>query len=64
MPFLGAVPLTMDVRETSDAGTPVVVSNPEGAQAAVYRGIAAKVWQRLQAETAASEAATPKIVFE
>ncbi|MHB2266249.1 Mrp/NBP35 family ATP-binding protein [Aliihoeflea sp. PC F10.4] len=64
VPFLGAVPLTMDVRETSDAGTPVVVSNPEGAQAAVYRGIAAKVWQRLQAETAASEAATPKIVFE
>jgi ATP-binding protein involved in chromosome partitioning len=64
VPFLGAVPLTMDVRETSDAGTPVVVSNPQGAQAQVYRDIAAKVWQRLQAETAASQAATPKIVFE
>jgi ATP-binding protein involved in chromosome partitioning len=64
VPFLGAVPLTMDVRETSDAGTPVVVSNPEGPQSKIYRDIAAKVWQRLQAETAASEAATPKIVFE
>ena len=64
VPFLGAVPLTMDVRETSDAGTPVVVSNPEGPQSKIYRDIAAKVCQRLQAETAASEAATPKIVFE
>ena len=64
VPFLGAVPLTMDVRETSDAGTPVVVSNPQGPQSKIYRDIAAKVWQRLQAETAASEAATPKIVFE
>ncbi len=64
VPFLGAVPLTIDVRETSDAGTPVVVSNPAGAQAAVYRGIAARVWERLQVEVAAGEAAAPKIVFE
>ncbi|MGQ2907665.1 MAG: Mrp/NBP35 family ATP-binding protein [Aliihoeflea sp.] len=64
VPFLGAVPLTMDVRETSDAGTPVVVSNPTGPQAGVYRGIAQKVLERLRAEVAASEAATPKIVFE
>ncbi|MBL0935939.1 MAG: Mrp/NBP35 family ATP-binding protein [Rhizobiaceae bacterium] len=64
VPFLGAVPLTMDVRETSDAGTPVVVSNPTGPQAGVYREIARKVLERLRAEVAASEAATPKIVFE
>ncbi|MDF1599072.1 Mrp/NBP35 family ATP-binding protein [Mesorhizobium sp. YIM 152430] len=64
VPFLGAVPLTMDVRETSDAGTPVVVSNPTGPQAGVYRSIAQKVLERLRAEVTASEAATPKIVFE
>ncbi|MFN3766379.1 MAG: Mrp/NBP35 family ATP-binding protein [Aliihoeflea sp.] len=64
VPFLGAVPLTMDVRETSDAGTPVVVSDPTGPQAGVYRAIAQKVLARLRAEVAASEAATPKIVFE
>jgi ATP-binding protein involved in chromosome partitioning len=64
VPFLGAVPLTMDVRETSDAGTPVVVSNPTGPQAGVYREIARKVLDRLRAEVAAGEAATPKIVFE
>ena len=39
VPFLGEVPLTMDIRETSDAGTPVVVSNPEGAAAKTYRAI-------------------------
>ncbi len=30
VPFLGEVPLTMDIREKSDAGTPVVVSDPSG----------------------------------
>ncbi|MEO3998014.1 Mrp/NBP35 family ATP-binding protein [Mesorhizobium sp. CAU 1732] len=64
VPFLGEVPLTMDVRESSDAGTPVVVSNPEGPQAKVYREIAAKVWERLKAEQTATEAAAPAIVFE
>lgn len=64
VPFLGAVPLTMDVRETSDAGTPVVVSNPEGPQSLIYREIAKKVWERLQEEVAAGEASTPKIIFE
>ena len=60
VPFLGEVPLTMDVRESSDAGTPVVVSNPQGPQARVYRDIAAKVWDQLKA----GEAAAPSIVFE
>ncbi len=64
VPFLGEVPLTMDVRETSDAGTPVVVSAPDGAQAQAYRAIAAKVKQRIEAEQAAANAATPAIVFD
>jgi len=64
VPFLGEVPLTMDVRETSDAGTPVVVSNPGGAQAAAYRAIAARVKDRIEAEQAAAKAATPAIVFD
>lgn len=62
VPFLGEVPLTMDVRETSDAGTPVVASNPEGSQAKVYRAIAEKVAARLEEEGAS--ASTPAIVFE
>ncbi|MBB5274653.1 ATP-binding protein involved in chromosome partitioning [Rhizobium rosettiformans] len=61
VPFLGEVPLTMSIRETSDAGTPVVVSEPEGPQAKVYRDIATKVWE--QVKTRAGRAA-PTIVFE
>jgi ATP-binding protein involved in chromosome partitioning len=64
VPFLGEVPLTMDVRETSDAGTPVVVSNPEGAQSKVYREIALKVQERIAQEQARANSATPSIVFE
>ncbi|MEX4006784.1 Mrp/NBP35 family ATP-binding protein [Neoaquamicrobium sediminum] len=64
VPFLGEVPLTMDVRESSDAGTPVVVSDPQGAQATVYREIAGKVWEQVKAASAASAAAAPAIVFE
>ena len=62
--FLGEVPLEMGIRESSDAGTPVTVSKPEGAEAKIYRDIATKVWARLQEEKGASEAATPTIVFE
>ncbi|MBV2183624.1 MAG: iron-sulfur cluster carrier protein ApbC [Rhizobium sp.] len=61
VPFLGEVPLTIAIRETSDAGTPVVVSDPEGPQAKVYRDIAGKVWNEVQAR---SGRAAPSIVFE
>ncbi|GEO85086.1 MULTISPECIES: Mrp/NBP35 family ATP-binding protein [Alphaproteobacteria] len=61
VPFLGEVPLTIAIRETSDAGTPVVVSDPEGPQAKVYREIAEKVWKEAQAR---SGRAAPSIVFE
>ncbi len=64
VPFLGEVPLTMNIRETSDAGQPVVVSEPKGPQAAIYRGIAGKVWERMQAEGAGASASGPSIVFE
>ncbi|MEQ1951913.1 Mrp/NBP35 family ATP-binding protein [Mesorhizobium sp. CN2-181] len=62
--FLGEVPLEMVIRESSDAGAPVVASEPEGPQAAIYRGIASKVLERLKAEQAGAAASTPAIVFE
>ncbi|WP_127520215.1 Mrp/NBP35 family ATP-binding protein [Mesorhizobium sp. Z1-4] len=64
VPFLGEVPLTMNIRERSDSGEPVVASEPDGPQAAIYREIAGRVLERLKEETAAAEAATPAIVFE
>jgi len=47
--FLGGVPLHMDIRELSDAGTPVTAVRPEGQEAQVYRDIAQKVWEEVQA---------------
>jgi ATP-binding protein involved in chromosome partitioning len=64
VPFLGEVPLTMNIRETSDSGQPVVASAPDSPQAAAYREIAARVWERMKEETSLAEAATPAIVFE
>ncbi|GLS31419.1 ATP-binding protein involved in chromosome partitioning [Mesorhizobium albiziae] len=62
--FLGEVPLVMAIRETSDAGAPVVASRPDGAEAKIYRDIAARVWERLNEERGAAAAAVPSIVFE
>ncbi len=64
VPFLGEVPLIMDIRATSDAGTPVVVSDPEGQAAKIYRDIASRVWQQLQAEQGKVGRGAPSIVFE
>ncbi|MBB4953848.1 ATP-binding protein involved in chromosome partitioning [Agrobacterium vitis] len=61
VPFLGEVPLTMSIREKSDAGTPIVVAAPEDVQSQVYRDIAAKVWQEVQRH---SSRKAPKITFE
>ena len=63
--FLGEVPLEdgRSARPPTRA-TPVVVSAPDGAEAKVYRDIAAKVWERLNEERGAAEAAAPAIVFE
>lgn len=47
VPFLGAVPLHMDIRLNSDAGTPIVVAEPKGPHAEVYRKIALKVAAQL-----------------
>lgn len=46
--FLGGVPLHMDIRELSDAGTPVTAVRPEGPEAAVYKDLAGKVWEAVQ----------------
>ena len=54
VPFLGEIPLHMSIRTTSDSGTPVVESEPNGAHAAIYRAIGAKVRDQLQGAIAAA----------
>src|SRR5689334_13867389 len=60
VPFLGEVPLDMEIREKSDAGLPVVAIAPDGEHAKIYRGIA----ERVRAGLASAGRTAPKIVIE
>jgi ATP-binding protein involved in chromosome partitioning len=64
VPFLGEVPLDLDVRIRSDRGQPIVVSAPESLHAGIYRDIAAKVWAGVAGEGAAQRRPAPRIVIE
>ena len=63
VPFLGEVPLHMTIREKSDAGLPVVATEPEGPHAKIYREIAGRVRDQLVGGVEAGRIA-PKIVIE
>jgi len=41
--FLGALPLTLSIREQTDTGRPTVVAEPDGPVAAIYKEIARKI---------------------
>ena len=60
VPFLGEVPLALEIRETSDAGLPLVASAPDGPHAQAFRAIASRVRDGLQVESRPA----PKIVIE
>src|SRR3984957_16461652 len=60
VPFLGEVPLHMEIRERSDARLPVVASVPDGPHAQIFRDIAARVRAGLDVESRPA----PKIVIE
>jgi ATP-binding protein involved in chromosome partitioning len=60
--FLGEVPLDAQIRETSDEGRPITVSEPGSAHAQLFREIAAKVWAKVSGEGA--RRAAPRIVVE
>jgi len=43
MPYLGALPLNMQIRLQADAGRPTVVADPDGEVAAIYKAVARQV---------------------
>jgi len=49
IPFLGRVPLTLHIRESSDAGEPPAAG--EGYESGIFRGIAERLLQRVNAPT-------------
>ena len=63
IPFLGEVPLTLAIRETSDAGRPVVATDPSSPAAKAFREIADRTWAELAREKGGARAA-PRIVME
>ncbi|MDE2577338.1 MAG: Mrp/NBP35 family ATP-binding protein [Hyphomicrobiales bacterium] len=58
-PFLGEIPLHMAIRETADAGAPIVASDPKSPQAQAYMAIA----QDVRAFLAQGSRPAPRIVM-
>jgi ATP-binding protein involved in chromosome partitioning len=50
VPFLGAIPLGMEVREGGDKGVPVVVSQPDSPEAQAFRQVAEEVARQVSIE--------------
>jgi ATP-binding protein involved in chromosome partitioning len=60
LPFLGEIPLLPRIRETSDAGTPVMIESPDGPEAKAFLAVAEKVAAALKT----ADRAAPRIIIE
>ncbi|HEY3638069.1 MAG TPA: iron-sulfur cluster carrier protein ApbC [Rhizomicrobium sp.] len=60
VPFLGEIPLVSAIRETSDAGTPIVAQSPQSAEAQAFMEIAENIARSLTAPIRQP----PRIVME
>ena len=60
VPFLGEIPLLLDIRTTADAGTPITASAPDSPAAHAYAAIATRVWTALSLPKATG----PRILVE
>ena len=60
IPFLGEIPLLLDIRTAADAGTPIAASQPDGEAAKAYDALAKLVWEKVLKPVAAG----PRIVIE
>jgi ATP-binding protein involved in chromosome partitioning len=64
VPFLGEIPLDIAIRETSDAGVPVIAAEPDGPPAIAFRQIAAAVGSELGALAKGGRRPAPRIVID
>ena len=60
-PFLGEIPLLLDIRTNADAGTPVAASDPDGVAAQAFAKIAARLWEKVSQP---ERKAGPRIVID
>ena len=61
VPYLGEVPLALAIRTSSDSGTPVMVSEPQGPHAAAFRAIGERLLEALEGHRPRP---APRIVIE
>ena len=59
--FLGEIPLLLDIRTASDAGTPIAASAPESDAAKAYAALAKRVWEKVGG---GARAAGPRITMD
>jgi len=62
--FLGAIPLDIEIRETSDSGNPIVATKPESPHAQAYIEIARKVLNEIDKSEIHGGQQTPKFTVE
>jgi ATP-binding protein involved in chromosome partitioning len=62
--FLGALPLTMSIREQADSGQPTVVADPDGTVAAIYKDIARKIAVKVAEKAKDMTSKFPSIVVK
>lgn len=62
--FLGALPLTMEIRQQTDSGKPTVVADPEGKVAEIYKAIARKVAVKVAEKARDMTSKFPSIVVQ
>ncbi len=62
--FLGALPLTMAIREQTDSGKPTVVADPDGPVAKIYKEIARKVAVKVAEKAKDMTSKFPSIVIK
>jgi len=60
VPFLGEIPLVPSIRETSDAGTPIVALQPDSREAQAFLALATQVAEKISV----SRRPFPTIVIE
>ena len=61
--FLGEIPLLLDIRVASDAGTPISASTPDSDAARAYGALAARVWEKVSGSTV-GRSSGPRIVIQ
>lgn len=64
VPFLGALPLTMSIREQADSGKPTVVADPDGSITAIYKEMARKIAVKVAEKSKDMTSKFPTIVIK